>query len=472
MNLKIINVIIGREYTTRVKKKSFLLVTFLGPLFFALIAVAPALLMTFSKEDAKKIGVVDQSGIVYSQLESNKQVQFTDYTGANVDSLKAQFKAEGLEEDALLYISALDPVTKSVKVDSYSEKPLGPEMQMSIESRIDKCIEDYRIKSYEIDDLDQIMEDVKSNITITTYTMDESGEESITSSGVYMMISMMLGMIIYLFITMFSSMVMSSVIEEKSNRIVEVLVSSVKATELMFGKIIGIALVALTQFLLWIVLTGVLVGIGAQFIDVKDMMGAAAQTTTMPGMDAMGGLDPSQMAGLDAEALAKMASDTTAVAQTDPTGPAAIINTLMGLDYVTIILSFLVYFILGYLLYASMFAAVGSAMENETDANAGQLQIPVTIPLLIGFFISIVAFKSPDSPLAVWGSLIPFTSPIVMIARIPFGVPGWQILVSILLLIATFALFAWLSAKIYRIGILIFGKSASWKDLWRWLKQK
>ncbi len=463
MNFRIINVIIGREYMTRVKKKSFLLVTFLGPLFFALISVAPALLMTFSKEEAKKIAVVDESGIVLPYLESNQQVKYADFSGYNVDSLKLKLKTKEMEEDVLLYISALNPETKTVNVVSYSQKPLGPELKTSIQNRIDKSVEEYRIKSYQIADLDKIMEDVKSNVAITTYTMDETGNESITSSGVYMAISMILGMIIYLFITMFSSMVMSSVIEEKSNRIVEVLVSSVKSTELMFGKIIGIALVALTQFLLWIVLTGVLVGIGSQFIDMSDMTEAAVQTSSMTG-----GMDATSMAGLSPETMAQLADSTA----TETTGGAAVFNTLARLDYPTIILSFLVYFILGYLLYASMFAAVGSAMESETDANAGQLQIPVTIPLLIGFFISLIAFKSPDSPLAVWGSMIPFTSPIVMIARIPFGVPGWQIAVSILLLIATFALFAWLSAKIYRIGILIFGKSASWKDLWRWLKQK
>jgi ABC-2 type transport system permease protein len=298
------------------------------------------------------------------------------------------------------------------------------------------------------------MEDVKSDVTIATYTLGESGEEKITSSEVYMIISMVLSIIIYMFIAMFSGMVMQSVIEEKASRVVEVLVSSVKATELMFGKIIGVACVALTQFFLWILLTVVLVGGVSAFVGLDSLMGDPAQQEQMMQMaGSMGGVDMAQMADMAAQ----------------EEGLGAIISTLRDINYGQLIFAFIVYFALGYLLYASFFAAIGSAVENEADTT--QLQMPVTVPLLLAFFIALYAFNAPDSQLVWWGSMIPFTSPIVMLARIPFGVPMWELGLSIALLAVTFLGCGWLSAKIYKIGILMFGKKTTFKDLWKWLKQ-
>ena len=299
------------------------------------------------------------------------------------------------------------------------------------------------------------MEDVKADISMATYTLDESGEEKITSSEVYMIISMVLSIIIYMFIAMFSGMVMQSVIEEKASRVVEVLVSSVKATELMFGKIIGVACVALTQFFLWIVLTLVLVGGFSAFVGFDSLMGDPAQTEQMMEMTA-------QMGGVD---VAEMTSAMTAQEE----GMGAVLSTLKDIDWVQMIIAFVIYFALGYLLYASFFAAIGSAVENEADTN--QLQMPITVPLLLAFFIAIYAFNAPDSPVVWWGSMIPFTSPIVMLARIPFGVPAWELILSIALLAATFVACGWASAKIYKIGILMFGKKTTFKDLWKWLRQ-
>ena len=240
---------------------------------------------------------------------------------------------------------------------------------------------------------------------------------------------------------------MSSVIEEKASRVVEVLVSSVKATELMFGKIIGIALVAITQFALWIILASAL-SFGAMSIFAPKM--DAAAMTEIAGMTAPGSPD-----------LASVASETEA---------SVIFSTLGNLPLGEILICFFIFFIFGYLLYASLFAAIGSAVENEADTQ--QLQIPLTVPLLLGFFIALYAFKAPDSAIVFWGSMIPFTSPIVMIARIPFGVASWEIILSAVLLIATFAGCAYVSAKIYKVGILMFGKKSTWKDLWKWLKLK
>jgi ABC-2 type transport system permease protein len=253
-------------------------------------------------------------------------------------------------------------------------------------------------------------------------------------------------MVIFMFSTMFGSMVMQSVIEEKSSRVVEVLISSVQAVDLMFGKIIGVALVALTQFFLWIVLTVIIVGA------VFGLLGPE----TLSGATEMAAMDPS------AAALAASAGSGDA---------AVIVSTLAHLPVGRLLVCFLVYFVLGYLLYASFFAAIGSAVENEADTQ--QLQIPVTIPLMLGFFIAFyAASKNPDGGIAFWGSMIPFTSPIVMLARIPYGVALWEILLSVALLLLTFVGSAWVSAKIYKVGILMFGKKSTFKDLWNWLKQK
>ena len=453
MKMRNIKTIISREYRTRVKKKSFLLTTFLVPVFFAAMCILPSVIMFMAKEDGKKIAVVDQSGLVMPYLEDSEAVSYTDFSEEPADSLKAEYEALGY--DALVVVSPLDSVAKTVSVVSYSSKPLSVDLKDRIASRAEEAVEDYRISLYEMGNLKQIMEEVSVDISVSTYTMDESGEEQITSSEVYMIISMLLSMIIYMFIAMFSGMVMQSVIEEKASRVVEVLVSSVKATELMFGKIIGVACVALTQFFLWILLTLVLVGGFSAFVGFDSLMGDPAQTEQMMDMTAqMGGVDVQEMTA----------------AMTEESGMGAVLTTLGNINWVQMIFAFIIYFTLGYLLYASFFAAIGSAVENEADTN--QLQLPVTIPLLLAFFIALYAFNAPDSAVVWWGSMIPFTSPIVMLSRIPFGVPGWELALSVVLLVATFIGCGWASAKIYKIGILMFGKKTNFKDLWKWLKQK
>ena len=453
MKMRNIGIIISREYLTRVKKKSFLLTTFLVPVLFAAMCILPSVIMFMAKDTGKQVAIVDQSSIVMPYLEDTESVDYTDYSAEPVDSMKARFNDLGL--DILVVVSPLDSVTRSVTLSSYSEKPLSVDIKESIQSKVNTAVEDYRLALYDIGDLKQIMEDVESDVTMSTYTLGEDGAEKITSSEVYMIISMVLSIIIYMFIAMFSGMVMQSVIEEKASRVVEVLVSSVKATELMFGKIIGVACVALTQFLLWIVLTAVLVTGFSAFVGFDSLMGDPAQTEQMMEMaGTMGGVS---------------VDDMTQIAQ-DESQMGAVLSTLKDLNYGQLILGFVIYFVLGYLLYASFFAAIGSAVENEADTN--QLQMPVTLPLMLAFFIALYAFNAPDSPIVFWGSMIPFTSPIVMLARIPFGVPAWELLLSILLLLATFVACAWMSAKIYKIGILMFGKKTTFKDLWKWLKMK
>lgn len=453
MNFKTIGLVIGREYNTRVRKKSFLILTFVVPILFAAMMVLPSLIMLNTKEKTKEVAVVDQSGIVMPFLENGQAANWYDYSTEDPEELKGRL--DELGKDILVVISPLDSVN-SVSVSTYSTKPAGVDFAESLSGRVSDAVEDYRIKSYNIKGLDEILSNVKARIHVQEFTLGEDGKETISESGIFMIVSMVLGMLIYIFVAMFSGMVMGSVIEEKSSRVVEVLVSSVKSIDLMFGKIIGVALVALTQFALWIVLTFAIVGIGGAAFGPKLLQ-------KMQGSNAM-------------EQTAQMATMGTgfhmedAIAMMEDSSLKTILTTLGNIHWGQLILAFLVYFVLGYLLYSSLFAAVGSAVENESDSQ--QLQLPITIPLVIGFFIAIMAMRNPYSQVVWWGSMIPFTSPIVMLARIPYGVPGWELILSIAILIATFALCAWASAKIYRAGILIFGKKSTWADLWKWLKQK
>ena len=451
MNLHTTGIIISREYLNKVKKKSFLITTFLVPVLFAALCILPSVIMLGTKESSKSIAVIDNSGIVAPVLEDSETATYTVLEGESVDKMKLSL--ESLGYDALLVVSPLDVEQKTLSADVYSNKPMGMDLNENLHGKINSAVEAYRIEQSGIENLKDIMKEVKANVKMHSYTLDEEGKEKVSESGVYMMVSMLLGMIIYMFIALFGGMVMSSVIEEKASRVVEVLVSSVKATELMFGKIIGVALVALTQFFLWIVLTLAIVGVVGAISGQNLLQG----TDTTQIVQSVGGLDAEQ-----SEAVAEALSDQGEM--------NVILSTIGNLPFGKIIACFVIFFIFGYMLYASLFAAIGSAVENEGDTQ--QLQIPLTIPLLLGFFIAIYAFKAPDSALVFWGSMIPFTSPIVMLARLPFGVPAWEIIVSVILLIATFAVCAWLSAKIYKVGILMFGKKSTWKDLWKWLKQK
>jgi len=468
MNFKKLGIIIQREYLNKVKKKSFLLITFLAPVLFAAICILPSVIMMGTKEEAKRVGVVDRSGIVLPYLEDNDVTHYIDLgPDVNVDSLKADLKGAGV--DVLLSVSELDPETRSVKADTYSEKPLGMDTGSMIEGRINDAVEAWRIEQSGIDNLEEIMAGVKSNVKLRSYTIDETGKESISESGIYMVLSMILGMAIYMFIALFSGMVMSSVIEEKSSRVVEVLVSSVKASELMFGKIIGVALVALTQFLLWILLTGMLLGVAMGIMGKDKIMGLMQDDQTTEMVQQMSP-DVNLPGQLTLEDSLSAVTDTTGVAGGDPSGMEVIMSTIGNINLAQIGIAFLFFFVFGYLLYASLFAAIGSAVENEGDSS--QLQLPITIPLMIGFFVALYAFKAPESSLVFWFSMIPFTSPIVMLARIPFGVATWELILSIVLLIGTFIACAWASAKIYKVGILMYGKKSSFKDLWKWLRMK
>lgn len=451
MKLRNIGIVIRREYLNKVRKKSFLVTTFLVPVLMAALCIVPIVMMLNAKDKMKFIAVMDESAVVMPTLQDSESACFVDLTGAPADSVKALL-TDGTY-DALMALSALD-ADNSLTFEIFSSQPLGLDLTENLTRKVNDAVENYRVGTYGIEGLDRILKDVKPDIRPKSYTIDEDGKENVSEEGVYTALSMILGLVIFMFITLFGGMVMSAVIEEKASRVVEVLISSVKATELMFGKIIGVALVALTQFFLWIVLTVSIVGAAATFIGEEKF----AEITSAASSSAIA--DPSVTATID----------QIAPASSDQSEAAVIISTISSLPYGKIILVFLVFFIFGYLLYASLYAAVGSAVESEGDAS--QLQLPLTVPLMLAYFIAIYAFNAPESSLVFWGSMIPFTSPIVMLARLPFGVETWELALSLGLLVVTCIAGAWASAKIYNVGILMFGKKSTFQDLWKWLKMK
>lgn len=438
MNAHNIGLIIGHEYTTRVKKKSFILTTLLTPLLMGLLIVVPALIMYFGGKGEQRIKVFDGTGIILQQLPDTETTIFEAPGEAeSVELLKCVLEHTGLY--AIVEISPFDSLG-NVSVKSYSVEPLNIEVKQLLTDRIEKAVEASRLASYNIPGIEQILQDIRTDISIETITVSKDGSEKQESVELYMALSYLMAFLIYMFVFLFGNMVMRSVIDEKSNRIVEVIVSTVNSIDLMIGKIVGVALVALTQFTIWIVLLlAITTAISSMVLpDVSGLMATATQSPV-----------ESQVPG----------------------GLQSVLSTLFSLNWGFILVCFLIYFILGYLLYASMFAAIGSAVDNEADTT--QLTLPVTIPLIIGLFIMLHTFEHPSSQLSVWASIIPWTSPMVMLARIPFGVvPMWQIAVSTAVLLITFLATAWASAKIYKTGILLYGKKTTVRDLLRWLKQK
>ena len=459
MNWKKVGIVISHEYTTRVRKKSFILTTLLTPIGMALLICVPMLIMLFSGNEQQKVKVIDQSGIVAPYLENSEHTTYVMGTeGETVDLLKDIF--DELDYYAIVGISPLDEKGE-VSVISYSKEPLNMDLKTSINRAVNKAVENRKLMQYDIQNLDEILADVKTDIKLNSMTLTNDGDAKEDSVEIYMVLSYLMSFLIYMFVFMFGTMVMRSVIDEKSSRVVEVIVSSVKSVELMMGKIIGVALVALTQFFIWIALTLIIVMAVNTIAGPKLMqnMGGVEQIVAMTGED--GNISPADMA-----AIAQSSGETS-----DAAGVMKILGQIKDLDWLYIIGCFLIYFLLGYLLYASMFAAIGAAVDNEADTN--QLQLPITIPLIIGLFIMLHTFEHPNSALSVWTSIIPWTSPMVMLARIPFGVvPGWQLLLSVFLLLVTFLATAWVSAKIYKIGILTYGKKSSFKDLIKWMKIK
>jgi ABC-2 type transport system permease protein len=446
-----ISVIIKREYVTRVRKKSFIIMTILAPLLMAGLFVLLPVLMMNQKGDFKKIAVLeDNSDLFKGVIKNTNDAEYVYLDNTKVEDLKKTFEKDGYY--GILYISPeLVNTPNAVYLISSKQPPIG--LLSHIESSLKKEIERQKLLTYKIENLDEIIKNIETNVSVQTKKLDETGKETGTSTGIAMALAYINAFIMYMLVFVFGAQVMRGVIEEKTSRVVEVIISSVKPIQLMMGKIIGIALVGLTQFLIWIFLTMAAVTVLKATVFQKTNSTEIVQAI------------PQNILAGDQQTV------TTAQAKT--MSPqfvefSQIFDNAMNQPWGLIIICFVFYFITGYLLYASVFAAIGSAVDNETETQ--QFMMPVMIPIILGLMVAMGTMQNPESSLSFWCSMIPLTSPIVMMARLPFGVPYWQIAVSMLIMLVSFAAFVWMAAKVYRTGILMYGKKTSWKEMWKWLR--
>jgi ABC-2 type transport system permease protein len=443
--------IIQREFITRVRKKSFIIMSVLGPILFAAFLIVPSWLATMEDKEVKQIAIVDETMYFGQALPETEYIQFVQLENTNIDIIKETY--QNLNYYALLYIP--DNILASSTVILYSDKQPSLSTRMHISNSIEKEIERQKLKAENIEDLDEILASIETTINLRSITLSEEGEEKESHAEIAMGIGYIGGMMIYFFIFFFGAMVMRGVIEEKTSRIVEVIISSVRPFQLMMGKIVGVGLVGLTQFIIWVALTLVLV-FGVQ----KALFPELTQTPTQQviAQDIMSGnndgtnLMPEQANGPEMQVVEE------------------IFNSLGSVNFGLILGMFIFYFLAGYLLYGSFFAMIGSAVDNETDTQ--QFMLPVTIPLIIAIFVMINTIQNPEGSIAFWFSIIPLTSPIVMMVRIPFHPAAWEIALSMGLLVLTFIGSVWVAGKIYRTGILMYGKKVNYKELWKWLRYK
>ena len=436
-----ISIIIQREFNERVRKKSFIITTLLMPLLMVALMAAPALIMQFSRGDEKRIAVIDESGLVAPRLESDEELRFEP-----TDLTTEEARRTLTDRFGVLRIGG-DILENPSDVKLYANSSSSLSVESSITDQIERILEAEKLKRYNIDNLQQILDEVKTTVTLQTFRNDKSQEEEThaQSSTVATVTGYVLGFILYMFLLIYGQMVMQSVIEEKNNRVLEVMVSSVRPFDLMMGKILGIASVAVVQVAIW----GVLIcGIGAAVMPhlmPSDVMASAqAMQQGMPDAAAASGMDPEMLQAVAA---------------------------ITDLGYIVRIFVCLLFFVFGgYLFYSAMFAAVGSAVDNVQDAS--QLQTPITLPIILALLMMFAVIRAPNSQMAFWFSVIPFTSPIVMIVRIPYDIPLWEIALSLAVLYASFVGMVWFAAKIYRVGIFMYGKKPTLGELFKWVRYK
>lgn len=427
--------IIQREYLTRVRKKSFIVMTLLGPLFFAAIMVIPIWLATM-ESDARTVEILDESGLFEGKFLQEGNIQY-EYINLSLDEAKTKIPSSG--NYGLLYIPS-NALERPSSITFFSQGNPSYEVVLSLERALKKEIEDIKLSESGINK--KTLEGIKTNVNISTINLSDHGEKA-SSFGVSSAVGYASSLLIYFFVFLYGAQIMRGVLEEKTSRIVEVIISSVKPFQLMTGKIIGIGAVGLTQFLLWVLLTfGVSTVVGAAFQIDRFSAAQFEQTTVdMP------------------EAELSKAKEIN-----------EIFTALESIDVMTLILCFIGYFIGGYLLYGALFAAVGSAVDSDADTQ--QFMFPVSLPLIASILVLSAVIKDPGGSLAFWMSMIPFTSPVVMMMRIPFGVPMWEILLSMIFLIVGFIFTSWVAGRIYRIGILMHGTKINYKVLGKWLFMK
>jgi ABC-2 type transport system permease protein len=438
--------IIQREYLTRVKKKSFLIMTFLGPILMAAVFIVPVYFAQMEGE-VKKLGIIDETGLFTNEFDNTENLNFT-FIHSGLEDAKKTMNAEGYY--ALLYIPRTElSVPQSAVL--YSNKQPNIIVKSYVKNAMRKKVESMKLEASGIDP--EILTSIKSTINLLTVKMNEGGEEEKSSTELTMAVGFIGGLLIYLFIFMYGGLVMRGVIEEKTNRIVEIIVSSVKPFQLMMGKIVGVAMVGLTQFVLWIILTMTIVTI---------FMSVFATD--------LGSYQSSQLK-LDEKNIVPTETITDEADSEDINESViTIFESIRSINFGVLIGAFLFYFIGGYLLYGALFAAIGSAADSETDTQ--QFMLPLTIPMIVSIALSQTVIMNPDGPAAYWLSLFPLTSPVIMMIRIPFGVPYEDFIISMGLMVLGFLGATWLAAKIYRTGILMYGKKVSYKELWKWIKYR
>lgn len=424
-------IIIGREYAERVKKKSFIITTFLMPLFIVALMAIPTLIILMGGTETRRVTVVDPDGIIAPQLENSASVEF-------VTATESADTAEG--SDATILIIPTGLIQNDRPLELIAGEAASMMLENEISSQVEKIVEAERMKSYDID-VKSILKSVESNLTVNTTRTDR---DTNTSSTVSYILGFILTFLLYMILLLYGQMVMTSIIEEKNNRVLEIVVSSVKPTGLMLGKILGIALVAVTQVIIWAILIVVFSSLLLPAILPADV---AADIATINA-----GNTAALQSTVDGDLLAAL---------------AIFADSWYIITLFTILLLFLIG---GFLLYAAIFAAIGSAVDNIQDAS--QLQTVASLPIIFGIVFGMMAATDPVSSLSVWTSMIPLTSPMVMMARIPYGIPGWQIVLSLVLLYLSFIAMVWVAAKIYRVGIFMYGKKPTVKDLIRWARYK
>ena len=424
-----IYLIISREYLERVRKKSFIIVTLLMPLFMIAIMVAPSLMMLYGTSDQKEVVVVDRSGAIAQNLVSTSEVRFVDRSDMSKRDACRRYN-EDSGTFGILYIGSEIEHRDSVQLITNESSSLM--IEETIATQLNAILEREKLRAYNIENLDQILASVATNIELATYENDGTGEEASmesTSTGISYFLGLILGMLLYMLIIAYGQMVLTSVVEEKASRVIDVMVTSCTPFQIMMGKILGIGLVAVTQIAIWAVLI-----IGASKFLVPTLFSAE-------------------------------------VAATSDMMLQGVMGTLGDTGFITLLFVYLLLFILGgFLLYASLYAASGSAVDSVQDGQ--QFNTIIMMPIILSLIVMMSVFNDPNSTLAFWFSMIPFTSPIVMIARIPFGIPTWEVILSLVLLYGSFVLTAWVAAKIYRIGIFMHGKRPSWRELWQWIRTK
>lgn len=420
-----LSLIIQREYFERVKRKSFIISTILMPLLMLAMMVVPTVIAIMAKPDVKVVAVIDDTNVIAPMLQSDGTVTFKPVKD-DLNTLKERAGDDDSDYEAILVINA-DAISQPAgNISLYTQGSPSMVTESYITTQLTNAIRDKRIRAYNIDNLSQILEEVEPDVVLSTYRIDKE-DETETSSGLSYGISMFVMLILYMFILLYGQMVMTSIIEEKNNRVLELVVSSVKPTDLMSGKILGIGMVAVTQILIWVVL-----------------LMACTMWLMPPLLKAASVSEPGLAAGMGQLA--------------DP--------AFMG----RLLLMLVLFLIGGYLFYSSIFAALGSAVDNIQDAS--QLTVIPTVPIIIALMISLTVATDPNSTIAMWCSFIPFTSPMVMMARIPFGIPVWQEVVSLVILYLSFWGMMWVCGKIYRVGIFMYGKKPNIKDLAKWVRYK